>query len=91
MTEFLKMDIFFVITTLAVIAVGAVLVIVLIRFRRVLGNIERISKNAAEESDALREDIKDLRAKVRAGMGLGYLAGALSSFFGKKRNSKGKK
>lgn len=90
MNELLKMDIFFAVATFAVLAVGVVFAIILIRAWRILDNIERISKNAAEESDALRADIGNLRAKVRTGMRLGYLSGLFSSFF-RERNLRKKK
>ena len=92
MNEFLKMDWFFAVTTLAVITVGALLAVVLMRAWRILGNIEHISKNVSEESDSLRADIGDLRAKAKSGGArIGHLAGLFSSFFGSKRDPRKKK
>ncbi len=64
MTEFLKMDIFFFVTTIAVAVVSIVLVVVLIRVLRILKNVEDISVMVEEEGQKLREDIGHVRAKV---------------------------
>ena len=90
MSDFLKMDVFFVVATLAVLVVGVLSTIVLIRVWRILGNFERVSENVADETDSLRADIEELRVKIKSAMGLGYFAGLVSSFFGKKRNSRKK-
>ncbi|MDP2650332.1 MAG: hypothetical protein Q8P16_02085 [bacterium] len=65
MEEFLKMDVFFFITTTAVVVVGVLLALVLFRVYRILRKIEHISQNVSEESDALRKDVGVLRERVR--------------------------
>ncbi len=65
MNEFLKMDIFFVVTTIAVVIMTILLAWVLIRVLRILKNIEDISVMVEEEGHKLREDIAGVRAKVQ--------------------------
>jgi len=65
MTEFLKMDIFFVVTTVAVVVMTILLVAVLIRVLRILKNIEDISLMVEEEGEHFREDIAELRAGIK--------------------------
>lgn len=78
MNEFLKMDLFFFITTLAVILLAVFGALVLWRLSRVLKHIEHISEQVALESDAVREDLAEVRADIRRGKGrlkslLGFL------------------
>ena len=65
MDEFLKMDIFFVVTTLVVLAVGIVTVLILLRVWRILGHVERITQQISEESALLRQDIAHLRSNIQ--------------------------
>lgn len=64
MNDFLKMDIFFVVTTLAVLVTSILLVLVLIRALRILKNVEDISMLVEEEGQKLREDIAHVRESV---------------------------
>jgi uncharacterized membrane protein len=93
MTDFLKMDIFFVVTTIAVIVISILLVFVLIRVLRILKNIEDISSLVEEEGKALREDLAQMRESVKTeGVRIKHLIGLLG--FGaslKKRVKKKKK
>lgn len=65
MNEFLKMDIFFIVTTFVVVVWGIIGAIVLYYVIRVLRYIERLSRTVAEEADELRGDIDEVRAQVR--------------------------
>lgn len=67
MDEFLKMDIFFFVTTIVVIVLGVFTAFVLWRLERVLKNIEHISEQVAIESDMVRQDIAELRSDIRHG------------------------
>ena len=58
------MDIFFFVTTLIVVAIGVLLAVILLRIWRILGHVEKISKDVSEESALLRDDIHDLRSKM---------------------------
>ena len=64
MNQFLQMDIFFLVTTVVVIAIGVLLALILARIWRILGHVENISKDVSEESALLRDDIEDLRTKM---------------------------
>jgi biopolymer transport protein ExbB/TolQ len=65
MEEFLKMDVFFVVTTLAVIIVSVLLGIALYYIIRILRNVEHVSERVAEESDNIQSDLRELRANIR--------------------------
>jgi hypothetical protein len=80
MDQFLKMDIFFVVTTVAVVVLGVLLAFVLVKAYRILGHLEHISEQAALESDRLREDIAELRADIRSGE---HKIGSMLGFLGK--------
>ena len=87
MDEFLKMDIFFFVTTIAVIVLAFFTAFVLWRLERVLKNIEYISGQVAEESADVRQDIAEMRRDIARGKGR---IKSLFSFFDKftKRTSK---
>jgi hypothetical protein len=92
MNSFIEMDIFFFITTAVVIAIGVLLVVILLRIWRILGHVEEISKDVSAESALMRDDIADLRAKIRAnGLKMMYLktflTHALKRFTGKSRKA----
>lgn len=76
MNEFLKMDIFFFVTTVAVLVLAFFSAFVLWRLQRVLKNIEHISEQAALESDLVRRDLAEMRSEIRQGKG------RLKSLFG---------
>jgi hypothetical protein len=65
MDDFLKMDIFFAVTTAAVAILTAVFAFVLLRAWRVLGSIERISSEIEAETKLVRADVAELRTRVR--------------------------
>lgn len=69
MDEFLKMDIFFFVTTIAVIVIAVFVAFVLWRLQRVLKNAEHISEQVALESDSVRQDIAAMRDDIRKGKG----------------------
>lgn len=69
MNDFLKMDIFFAVTTIAVIVSTVFIAIVLWRLERILKNVEHISKQIAIESDNVRQDLVELRSNIRQGRG----------------------
>lgn len=69
MSDFLKMDIFFVATTVAVVVVGACASYAFWRLERVLKHIEHISQQVALESDTIRADLAEVRSDIRRGKG----------------------
>lgn len=64
MSEFAKMDIFFVVTTLTVVALGIFVALILYRVWQILGHVEHISRDISEESSLLRMDISRLRQNI---------------------------
>ncbi len=80
MDSFLKMDIFFGVTTVAVVVVSILLVLVLIRLLRILKTVDEVSEIVQGEAEEIRDDIRAVRTKVkeetlRAGQMLGLLTG----------------
>lgn len=81
MNEFLKMDIFFVVTTFVVLFVGAFAIVALYYIVRILRNVDHLSQNISEESDNVRGDITILRQRIRdEGMKVKHFADFFSSF-----------
>jgi hypothetical protein len=69
MNDFLQMDIFFFVTTVAVIVLAVFGSLALWRLERVLKDIEHISGQVAAESDNVRLDLAEMRADIRQGTG----------------------
>ena len=67
MDSFIHADIFFFITTMAVIVVGIVLTIALIYIVVILNTIRNISEMVRSESGLIAEDVHDIRNKIRSG------------------------
>lgn len=89
MNEFLKMDIFFMVTTAAVVVVTVLLVFILIRVLRILKNIEDISELVEEEGQKIREDIARVRESVREeGVRAKHFLSFLGMGGGKKKRAK---
>lgn len=65
MTEFAKMDMFFFVTTIAVVLITIVLVISAVYIIRILNDIKYISQKAKTETDHLAADIQQLRENVK--------------------------
>jgi hypothetical protein len=78
MSEFTEMQIFFAVTTIAVVLVAAVIVVGIMRIVRILGYVERIAKMAADEGALVRGDIMELRGRLKEE---GLKLGALTTFF----------
>lgn len=90
MSDFLKMDIFFAVTTIAVIVLTFLLTLVLIRVLGVLRKIDDVTTLVREEGEQLREDIQNVRESVQAGgLRIGHLFGLLSGV--KKRKPRAKR
>ena len=65
MTDFAKMDVFFYVTTIAVILLTVVLAIAIMYGIKILRDIKYIAGKARAEADALVEDIGELRDNVK--------------------------
>ena len=85
-------DIFFFVTTIAVVVVAAVLAVALVYLVRILNDVKRIAEQVREETILFREDIHDLREQVRhEGLRLRGFLDLITGFFGKKKTSRSKK
>lgn len=69
MNEFIQMDIFFFITSVAVVLLTIGAMVVLWQFSRILKNVEHVSEQVALESDSIRADLLQMRASIRKGNG----------------------
>ncbi len=75
MSDFAKMDIFFVVTTIAVIVVAGLLAYALFKIIKILRNVEHVSQIVSDEGDLVREDIAQMRSSImREGFKLTHLA-----------------
>lgn len=89
MADFLKMDIFFGVTTVAIVVVSALLVLVLIRLLRILKTVDEVSEIVQGEAEEIRDDIREVRAKVRMkAVEAGQLLGLLGGFSKPRRRKK---
>ena len=80
MEDFLKMDIFFVVTSVAVVVITVLLAMVLIRLLKILKTVDEVSEIVQEETEEIRDDIREVRAQVKikaveAGKLLGLVGG----------------
>lgn len=69
MSEFFKMDIFFVIASAGFVVLALLTALILWRVYRILGHVEHLSKQVALETEDIRKDIEMFRASLRAGKG----------------------
>jgi uncharacterized protein YoxC len=80
MSEFLKMDIFFVVATIASVVVALLFCAVLYYLARFLKTLDRIAGSIEEETDAIRKDIDEVRKSMKKNT---VRANSLISLFGK--------
>lgn len=81
MDDFLKMDIFFGVTTVAVLVVSVLLALVLIRLLRILKTVDEVSEIVQGEAEEIRDDIREVRAQVKAKtIEVGNMLGLLTGF-----------
>ena len=91
MDTLIHADIFFFVTTIAVVIVAAVLTVVLIYLAKVLSNIKKITEQVHEEAVLFREDLRDLRGQVRhEGFKVQRLIDFLNKLAKRKKNSRSK-
>lgn len=65
MDDFLKMDIFFVVTTVSVVVVTILLSLVLLRVFAILKNVQDISEIIEDEGRKLSADIAQVRENIK--------------------------
>lgn len=89
MSTLIHADVFFFVTTIAVVVVAVVLTIALVYFIRVLRTVRDVSEAIKEETNLIREDIRVAREDVkREGFKLKHLVSFLSNFSNKKQGRK---
>jgi len=88
MDTLIHADVFFFVTTIAVIVVTALLAVALLYLIRVLRQVEGIGKEIKAETVLIREDIKNLRGSVqKEGFKLQAFAEFFKKLFIKKRGT----
>jgi len=88
MTEVMKSDVFFFVTTLAVIVVSVALVIALIYLILILRDARKLSSRARQEGEAILDDLSTAREGVKQG-GQKILE-MIAALFIRKKNTKRK-
>lgn len=86
MNDFIKMDVFFFVTTVVVLCAGILLLVAMFYLIRILKSFDEVMKNVSEESYSIRNDFQMLRAQIRAeGMKVKYLSDFFSSIAARKK------
>ena len=93
MNAFVQADIFFFVTTLAILVVTIAIVIALFFFIQILRDVRHVSKRAREESDRFLTDMEDLRRFLkkegkRAIDVKGVLESIIGTFFPRQKSPK---
>lgn len=65
MDSLLKSDIFFIVTTVAVVVVGTLIAIVLVYLARILSDVKKLSVKIRQEGEHMVEDIEGLRENIK--------------------------
>ncbi len=89
MSDFVKMDVFFAVSTFAVIVVAIMLALALYYIIKILRHVEHVSHIVSEEGELVRGDIAEMRSAIKQeGFKWGHLARfarkRAASFMGKK-------
>ncbi len=91
MDTLIHADIFFFVTTFAVIAVGTALTVVLIYLAKILSDLKKITGQVHEETILFREDVRDLRNHVRReGFKIQHFMDFVKRLISRKKNSRSK-
>ncbi len=89
MDTLIHADIFFFITTIAVVLIALVSTVALVYFIRILKNVLRVSEMVKEETKLVREDLRATRQNMREdGFRLKHLISFFSNLSSKKPRSK---
>jgi uncharacterized protein YoxC len=89
MNALIHADVFFFVTTIAVVVVAAAFTVALVYFIGVLRNVRDVSKAVKEEAYLIREDIRVAREDVkREGFKLKHVVSFFSRFSNKKQGRK---
>lgn len=81
MIDIAKSDLFFVITSMAVIILTVIIAVLLVYIFLMLRNVKNVIDKVKVESDGMIEDIKELRLKIKADGSIVRKASAFVTFF----------
>lgn len=92
MDTLIHADIFFFVTTIAVVVITIALTVLVVYLVKVFRNVRKITDAVSEEMVLLRRDISDLRNEIRergarAATGIDWI----EQFFGRAKKSRSKK
>lgn len=88
MNTLIKSDIFFFITSIAVVVIAVLLTILIIYLIKVSKDIKYISQKAKTEADNIIQDVSTLRTNIKEqGSKVKDLAGIFSHFYKPKKNN----
>ena len=79
MSEFLKMDVFFVIATIGFVVMAVLIICALWYIVQILRTISRVADSVEEEATALKEDFREARESIKR-QGIGLLSGVATLF-----------
>lgn len=65
MDSVLKSDVFFMVTTVVVVIVGALIAVVLVYLARILSDVKKLSRAVRTEGERVIEDIEGLRENIK--------------------------
>lgn len=86
MNTIMKSDIFFFITSIAVVIIAVLLVILIVYLIKVSKDIKYISQKAKTEADNIIQDVSTLRTNIKEqGSKVKDLAGIFSHFYKQKK------
>ena len=88
MKELIHADVFFFVTTIVVVVLGAIVATLLVYAVSILADLKHISKKIKQGSDDVIEDFRILRERLKSeGFKLVTLGGFFGKFFGKKKKT----
>ena len=73
MNDFMKQDIFFFVTTIAVVLLTLLLAILMIYIIKITRDVKYILQKAKTEADLISQDLSDLRRNMSTGFKIKYL------------------
>lgn len=86
MSDFAKMDIFFVITSSAVVLLGILFAVLIVYIIKISRDIKYISQKARGEADLISQDLSELRQNVKdKGAKLKFFASFFNNLSKKKK------
>jgi hypothetical protein len=89
METLIHADIFFFISTIALVLISIGIIIALVYLIRILRNVSDVSDKVKEESTEILSDIKELRTDIKKeGFRMSYVSRFFAKLFGKRSRSK---